>query len=209
MIVVNFSTKGYTRGQQRLSTSLGKWPQLMFREYSEIGSPTHAESPYEFKLWAIEKAFEKDDIILWADSSIWLVGDLSKIETIIKEQGFFGEEAGAWVGRWTNVHTRKYFNLTKEEAKQEPPGLLMFSAGLVGLNKNHSVTMEFFRQWKESAKAGCFRGDWADHRHDMTSASIIAQRLKLPYQRGGSHMAYIGDGYSKPENGVVMHLQGI
>lgn len=209
MIVVNFSSKEYKRGQERLLASLNGHKTLMLNSYEEIGSPSHKDSPYQFKIHAIEKAFELDDIILWADSSMWLVGDLSKIENVIKEHGFFGEEAGAWVGRWTNQKARKYFKLTDQEAKQEPPGLLMFSAGLLGLDKNNPAAMEFFRQWKESALAGCFRGDWIDHRHDMSCSSIIAQRMGLPYQRGGSHMAYLGDGYSKPEPGVCFYLQGM
>lgn len=209
MIVVNFSSKEYKRGQERLLASLNGHKTLMLNSYEEIGSPTHRDSPYQFKIHAIEKAFELDDLILWADSSMWLVGDLGKIENVIKEHGFFGEEAGAWVGRWTNQQARKYFNLTDQEAKQEPPGLLMFSAGLLGLDKNNPVAMEFFRQWKESALAGCFRGEWDSHRHDMSCGSIIAQRMGLPYQRGGSHMAYLGDGYSKPEPGVCFYLQGM
>jgi hypothetical protein len=117
-------------------------------------------------------------------------------------------EAGHWVGSWTNLHTRNYFKLTKEEAKV-PGGFFMFSAGLLGLDKNNSLAWEFFTQWKASALAGCFRGDWSDHRHDMTCGSIIAQRLGMKYQRGGSHMSYIGPGYTEPEKGTVFFLQGL
>jgi len=208
MIVVNFSTSQYARGQQRLSRSLGNIPKLMYTKYEEIGSPTHQESPYEFKVHAIEKAFEKDDIVLWVDASMYLVGDLTKIENLIKEDGYFMEEAGHWVGSWTNQFTRDYFKLTPEEAKV-PSGMFMFSAGLLGLNKNSEVAMEFFRQWKESALAGCFRGHWDNHRHDMSCGSIIAQRLGMKYQRGGKHMSYIGPGYSQPEPESVFYLQGI
>lgn len=208
MIVVNFSTPQYARGQQRLSKSLGDRPKLMFASYEAIGSPTHSESPYEFKIHAIEKAFEVDDIVLWADSSMYLSGDLTIIENLIKEDGYFMSEAGHWVGRWTNAHARQYFNLTEEEAKQ-PGGLFMFSAGLLGLNKNSAVAMMFFEEWKASAKAGCFQGDWSDHRHDMTCGSIIAQRLGMKYQRGGQHMSYIGPGYAQPEKDSVFHLQGV
>lgn len=80
MIVVNFSTAQYSRGQQRLARSLGDRPKLMFSSYEAIGSPTHSESPYEFKIHAIEKGFEQDDIVLWVDSSMYLVGDLTIIE---------------------------------------------------------------------------------------------------------------------------------
>jgi hypothetical protein len=208
MIIVNFSTREYKAGQQRLSASLGKWPYLMFSNYEEIGSPSHSESPYEFKIHAIEKAFEKDDIVLWCDSSLWLVGDLSKIENIIKQDGYFMEEAGHWVGSWTNQHTRKYFNLTDEEAKV-PGGFNMFSAGFLGLNLKSEIAMKFLYEWKQSALAGCFSGSWENHRHDMTCGSIIAQRLGMKYQRGGEHMAYIGPGYSAPNPGVVFKLQGL
>jgi len=206
MTIVNFATGHYLRGQQRLSQSLHAYNFLGFTDYRQIGSPPHAASPYQFKIHAIEKAFEKDDIVLWADASMWLVGDLSKIETLIKEDGYFMSEAGHWVGTWTNDFTKAYFNLTEEEAKV-PGGFFMFSAGLTGLNKQSPVAMEFFRQWKESALAGCFKGDWSNHRHDMTCGSIIAQRLGMKYQRGGQHMSYIGNGYSAPEAGTVFHLQ--
>lgn len=208
MIIVNFATGHYLHGQQRLANSLNGQKKLMLSNYLTIGSPTHSESPYQFKVHAIEKAFEFDDVVLWVDASMWRVGDIQEIERLILTDGYFMSEAGHWVGSWTNQFTRKYFGLTEEEAKV-PGGLFMFSAGLLGLSKQSPIAVEFFRQWKASALAGCFRGDWKDHRHDMSCASIIAQRLGMKYQRGGQHMSYIGAGYSPPEPGSVFHLQGI
>lgn len=208
MIVVNFSTKEYRRGQQRLSNSLNGYKQLMLNDYLSIRSPTHGDSPYEFKVWAIEAAWELDSIALWVDSSMWRVGDISKIEALIIKDGYFASEAGHWVGSWCNKHTRNYFKLTEDEAKV-PGGLFMFSAGLLGLDKNNPLAMEFFNRWKASALAGCFKGSHADHRHDQTSGSIIAQRLGMKFQRGGEHMSYIGGGYSQPEPGSIFYLQGI
>lgn len=208
MIIVNFSTPNYARGQQRLRQSLKGHKMLMFDNYTAINSPTHQDSPYQFKIHAIEAGFEFDDIVLWVDSSMFLVGDLSIIENIIKEDGYFMSEAGHWVGSWTNQFTRKYFNLTDEESRV-PGGQFMFSAGLLGLNRKSDIAMEFFRQWKSAALAGCFRGSWSDHRHDMTCGSIIAQRLGMRYQRGGQHMSYLGPGYSAPEKDSVFHLQGL
>jgi len=208
MTIVNFATKEFKLGQSRLMASLNGHNVLLFDDYRQIGSPAHSESPYQFKIHAIEKAFEQDDIVLWCDASMWRVGDLSKIETLIKNDGYFFEEAGHWVGTWTNEFTRDYFNLTEDEAKV-PGGFFMFSAGFTGLNKQSPVAMEFFRQWKASALAGCFRGHYHNHRHDMTCGSIIAQRLGMTYQRGGKHMAYIGSGYPNPEPGVVFFIQGL
>jgi hypothetical protein len=208
MIVVNFSTQHYLNGQKRLSKSINGHKQLMLNSYEAISSPTHSESPYEFKIHAIEKAFQFDDVVLYCDASMYAIGDLTKIENIIKEDGFFGQEAGHWVGDWTNDFTRDYFKLTEEEAKV-PGGMCMFSAGLLGLNIKNIKANDFFTQWKASAKAGCFKGDWKDHRHDMTCASIIAQRMGFKFQRGGSLMAYLGPGYSRPEPGVVVLCQGM
>lgn len=209
MIIVNFSTELYKPGQRRLSQSLNGHKKLMLDSYTAIGSPTHQESPYQFKIHAIEAALELDDIVLWCDSSLWRVGDISIIENIIKEDGYFLSEAGHYVGRWINDFQRKYFNLTEEETKQEPGGMIMFSAGFVGLDKKSPVAMEFLRQWKQAAIDGAFKGDWATTRHDQSVGSIIAQRLGMKYQRGGQHMAYIGPGYSQPEPEVIFFLQGI
>ncbi len=209
MIIVNFSTNVYLSGQTRLADSVKRYPVLMFSDYHAIGSPDHHSSPYQFKIHAIEKAFEKDDIVLWCDSSMKIVGDITKIENLIKDEGYFMEEAGHYAGRWTNANARNYFSMTEDEAKQEHGGITMFSAGLLGLNKNSKVAMEFFKQWKGSAIAGCFKGDWADHRHDMTCASIIATRLGMKYQTGGTYMAYVGQGYATPKDSVVIHCQGL
>lgn len=209
MIVVNFSTKQYAMGQQRLSKSLNGYKQLMLSDYTSIGSPSHQESPYEFKIWAIEAGFKYDDIVLWADSSLWRVGDISVIENIIKKDGYMLTESGHYVSQWVNQYQKNYFKLTEEELQQGPGGMLMFSAGFVGFDKNSPIAMEFLKQWKVAAKDGCFKGDWATTRHDQSIGSIIAQRLKMKYQRGGSLMSYIGSGYSAPEPGSIFYLQGI
>ena len=209
MTVVNFATNHFKVGQKRLSDSLNGHKQLMIDSYTAIHSPTHQQSPYEFKVHAIEKAFELDPVVLWADSSFWLVGDLSEIENIILEDGYFMTEAGHYVGRWVNEFQRKYFNLTTQELKQGPGGMIMFSAGLVGLHKDSPIAMEFLKQWKKAAVKGAFRGRWEDTRHDQTAGSIIAQRLGMKYQNGPRYMSYIGDGYEKPHPQATFYLQGI
>lgn len=203
MIVVNFSTQEYDRPRKRLENSLKGHKYLMFRNYEDIGSPTHQESPYEFKIWAIKKAFEFDPIVLWADSSVFRVGDLSIIENIIKTEGFFGEESGHYCYDWANDHCREYHKLQKDE------GLIMYSAGLTGVNRDNPLAMEFFDKWLASAKAGCFLGDYVNHRHDMVNASIIAQRLGLKFQKGGTYLSYLGPGYNTPSPTSIFHLQGM
>jgi len=207
MIIVNFSTKGYGMLQRRLRHSLAGHRSIMFSNYGQIDSPTQQESPYQFKIHSIERAFLQDDIVLWCDSSLFLVGNLHIIDNLIKQDGYFMEEAGHWVGSWTNEFTKDYFKMTEEELAV-PGGIFMFTAGCLGLNRQNPTAMEWFRQWKESALAGCFKGHWHDHRHDMTCGSIIAQRLGMKYQRGGKYLAYVGPDYPKPEPGVVFKLKG-
>lgn len=209
MIIVNFSTPNYALGQKRLAASLNGYKKLMLDNYTAIGSPTHLESPYEFKCHAIEKAFEFDDIVLWADSSLWRVGDLSVIENIIKQDGYMFTESGHYVSQWINDYQKNYFKLTEEELRQDSNGMIMFSAGFIGFDKKSPIAMEFLKQWKQAAKDGCFRGDWKTTRHDQSIGSIIAQRLKMKYQRGGMLMSYIGPGYSKPEPSSIFWLQGL
>lgn len=205
MIIVNFATDGYLAGQRRLLDSVkGHCKAVGFSNYGLIKSPKHKDSPYQFKIHAMEAVLRQDPIVLWCDASLYRVGDLSKIEDIIKRDGYFMEQAGHYVRDWCNEHTRKYFQLKPEEGH-----FTMFSAGLLGLDFRNPLAVDFFGRWKQSALLGCFKGDWNNHRHDMTCASIIAERLGMKYQRGGSHMAYIGTGYSEPEPGVVFHLQGL
>lgn len=209
MIICNFSTQEYERPRKRLEASLQGHKYVMFKNYVDIGSPTHQESPYEFKLHAIRAAAVFDPIVLWVDSSLWRVGDVSLIEETIKKEGFWGTEAGHYAGRWTNQHTRDYFRVTEEEMKQEPGGITMVSAGFLGLDLSSAVGNQFLVEWEESARAGCFRGSWDDHRHDQSCASIIASRMGLKYQRGGKYMSYIGPGYGTPESSSIFWLQGM
>lgn len=207
MIIVNFATHQYRNAQRRLMNSVqGKG--LFISDYPP-GWPTHQESPYEFKVHSMQQASELDPIVLWCDASLWRVGDLSIIENIIKQDGFYGTEAGHYAGRWTNEFTRNYFKVTDEEMHQGPGGITLFSAGLLGLDFSSEVGKQFFEEWKQSGLAGCFKGSWENHRHEMTCASIIATRMGLKYQRGGAHLSYIGPGYSAPEAGSIFYLQGI
>jgi len=178
---------------------------LMFSNYEVIGSPTHQESPYEFKIHAIEKALNLDHKVLWLDASIWRVGDLSKIERIIKEKGYFMEEAGHYCRDWCKPETKKWFKLTEEEESK----FIMFSAGCLGLDFDNPDVQLWFAAWRTAALQGHFRGDWSNHRHDMVCGSIIAQRMGFTYERGGSNLSYVGPGYGPPEPDSVFYLAGI
>jgi hypothetical protein len=194
-------------GSKRLKKSLAGKFRGDFHSWigeDKVGSPPHGENPYAFKVYSFEKVRGKYEQVLWLDSSIWLVKPIFPIFKIIGEKGYFMEEAGHWLGRWINEKTLKYYGITREEAMKIP----MFSAGVLGLDFTNKKAKEFYRLWKSDCEAGLFVGDHRNHRHDMTCASFRAYQLGMKFERGGTHLAYIGKAYGKPPESACLHLQG-
>lgn len=209
MIVTNFSTDKYRIGQERLRDSL-YWNKQMkmalYGTYKEIGSPTHQQSPYEFKIHSMKLAAKEDPIVLWADASIWLNGDIKPVIELIERDGYFMEQSGNMVRDWTNAHTMDYFLMSNETDFEMP------IAGCFGIDFNSQIGKEFMHQWELSAKNGCFKGQWDGddrHRHDMSCMGIISNMLDMKFQKGGTHIFYTGPGYAKaPEDGTFF-CQGL
>ncbi len=207
MIVTSFGDGKYRKGLQRLKESLeaNGVPHMLFTNFAQLAPcPTHRQSPYEFKIHAIKKAWQVDKHVLWCDASMFLVGDIKRIANLIEYEGYFMEEAGHYIKDWCNPLTQTYFNFDKQTPL---PQQRMFSAGLLGLNRDSLTAQMFMGQWQESADAGCFKGSWKDHRHDMTCGSIIANQLGMQYQTGGTHLRYCGGIYGVPKEGAVFHCQ--
>lgn len=208
--VVNLSTHQFWSGQQRLKTAMiSQTPDFIhFTSESQVGSPTHTDNPYAFKIYAIERARALGyDQILWVDSSVYPVKDITPVFDWLTEKGIFLEEAGHYAGQWANQNALNYFGVTKDEAMKMP----MFSAGYCGFDFRNPISQEFFAEWKEAMLNGIFKGLWEDSRHDMTAGSIIANKQGLLplYSKGGTFFAYIGEGFGTPKETVVCHLQGM
>lgn len=205
-MIVNYSTDGYLKGMERLKDSLNGYDVTCFTDETLDIIP-HSENPYAFKINAIEAAKKLDNIVLWLDASVYAVKDIAPVFKWLKKKGIFLEAAGHKVGNWCNGFTLDYFGITRHEAMQ----MRMFAAGYVGFDFTSSISIEFFEKWKQSMLAGCFKGSWEDHRHDMTAGSIIANQMGLVsrYSPVQHFFAYIGEGYTKPKSTAVFHLQGI
>jgi hypothetical protein len=208
-VIVNLSTNIYERGRKRLIASMeGKFDGsvITFTSESEVGAPFHGENPYAFKVYAIEKVRDMGYTqVLWLDASCYAVKNVSPIFDWIKENGIFMEAAGHWTGSWSNDSTLGYFGITREQAMQMP----MFSAGFLGFDFEQEVSKEFFQKWKNAMLSGCFKGEWSNHRHDMTCGSIIACQMGLDkiYSEGGNYLAYRGEGYAEPKESVLIYLE--
>lgn len=221
--VVNFASgRWYPKGQVRLGASLKKTgftgTFLPCQDPKLIFSPKHVEVPYAFKTYAIMDALRRGfRQVIYADSSIWAVKPWDPIWKIIDEQGYFLEEAGHVAGTWTKDSVLRRMGVTRDEAMKIP----MHSAGFTGLNFDKPIGVNFLMEWHRYAMDGdSFKGTWGNengqmskdkrcmgHRHDMSVASILRNKLGMKLSTCGTYLAYIGPGYNTPKPTVCAHLQ--
>lgn len=186
MVIINFASGNFIKGQQRLKKTLEehyKGDFMGFTNEVEIGAPPHQLNPYAFKLYAFDKALEAGHTkILLIDASVWAIRDPLPVFEHISEHGYIMQEAGHYCGNWANDNCLSYFNITRDEANK----MLMYgNAGFLGLDFSTEIAKTFFMRWKASMLAGIFKGSWDNHRHDMVCGSIIANQLNMEYQ--GAH----------------------
>jgi len=209
--IINVATPGrdnYLGGQQRLAESLHKWGYkrnaIFWKGEYPPDSPTHAEVPYGFKVYAFKEAQRRGyKKVIWLDASVWAVGPLGPVFALLEEKKWIMEYAGHKISQWINENALKYFNLTRAEGQV----MLMYgNGGFLGLNFDEPKCNEFLKQWEDACVGGAFNGSWSDHRHDMTCGSVIACRLGMTYQPAGKFLSF-GNVKKRPE--VVFCCQGM
>ena len=223
--LICFSTLDrYYKNTLRLIDKLGQNTNddfFIFNEYEQINSPTHSENPYAFKIYAIEKAKSMGyNIILWIDSSVYPIKDITPIYEIIEQEGYICQYAGHLAGTWTNDATLSYFGLTRDDAmKIEMYG----NCGFLGLNFQNETAIKFFELWKKSMLDGMFKGNWNNetnsesldsrckgHRHDMSCGSIIRHQLNMKLKGGEEYLQYVNSEDNLPLNDkIYFFAQGI
>lgn len=220
--IVNFSDLKYKIGQDRLYKSLKDFNYqgdiILFNSFEEIGCKPHTEVPYQFKVYAIEKVRQMGyDVVLWCDASLFAVKDVMPVIHYIIEKGYLMEYCGFSVGQWSTDICLREFNLTRDEAMDIP----LHSSGFTGLNFQHPISNEFMDSWFKSGQEEItFNGDWNNnnnqcsmdsrclgHRHDQTTASIIAHKVGM--ERTNPHfMQYKWEGVPLKEE-THFYCQGI
>ena len=149
--IIGFANEkgNYLIGLDRLAESAARFdnnPFIGFRSEASIGSPTHAENPYAFKIYAFRKALELGyRQILYLDSSVVFVNKINRLWSILEEDGYFIQEAGHYVGRWCNDRTLNYFNLSREEAMLMP---MYGNCGLIALDFDKHIATTFLNHGK-------------------------------------------------------------
>ena len=221
--IVNFAEGAwYPKGQARLKTSLEQvgfdGDFIGYKSHVQLECPPHSEVPYGFKPHALYKAMKMGyDLAIYADASIFARKDPAEIFNVVNSEGYFFEAAGHWTGTWCKDEALESLKVTRDEAMKIP----MLTAGFVGLNFHSMKALTFLDCWLYYARDGIsFPGPWwnknqeasADprvqgHRHDMTAASVLADRLAMKLHECGTYLAYVGKQYAKPKDSVIFLLQ--
>ena len=220
--IVNFSDFHFKKGQDRLAQSLRdvnyQGDFISFSEFSEVGSKHHLEVPYQFKVYAIEKARQMGyDVVLYCDASIFAIKDIMPVIHYIIEKGYLMEFCGFSAGQFSTDACLEQFFMSRDDAMDIP----LHSAGFTGLNFKNDIANLFFERWFKLAQEEItFKGDWNNnnlqcsidsrclgHRHDQTTASIIAHQLKMK-RINPTFMQYKYDGVELKEE-THFYCQGI
>jgi hypothetical protein len=185
-----------------------------------IGAPSHSDTPYAFKLYAIKKALDAGyQQILWLDSSCFAVAPLHPVFTDMAKNGIICQDAGHLLGTWTNDATLGYFGLTRDEAMKIS---MIGNAGFLGLDFSNPIAHVFLDRWWASIPY--FKGAWTNsdlsessdprcqgHRHDMSCSSAILHNMGLSKLRkpGDQWLQYAGPYDATLNNTILIKAQGI
>lgn len=202
----------YIPALNRLSASLeGKFDGDFFGFIGEesIGAPLHTDTPYGFKLYAIQSARELGyTSILWLDSSCYAIRDLSPVFESIERDGMIFQEAGHLLGTWSTDEQLAYFGMTRDEAMKVP---MIGNAGFLGFDFNNPIAVRFFELWNEAMEAGMFRGSWENSRHDMTCSSALVYLMGLWdfAKKGNEWLQYAAPNDTPNNDTVLIFAQGM
>jgi hypothetical protein len=191
---VTFSNGRYLGQEQKLRDTVKRHcPEadvFTFHDYAEIGSPSHQQSPYSFKVHAIEDVRNRGyKLIIWCDSIIRLRKSIDDLIPRIKQVGVYLQADGWRVGQWANDRALDYFGLTRDQAME----IEAIYACIMGFDFSNPIAVEFFNRWKKASNDGIFIGNWKNdlktesqdercrgHRHDQTCAEIVSYQLGIP-----------------------------
>lgn len=234
--IVNVATTPqYSRGQARLLDSIRKnSPGVGFdwRGWTDLPStscPPHDLVPYAFKAYALRIAANYGgETLLWCDSSIVCLRDLTPLFERIEREGY-------WIARngWTNYEwtaDSAYPDLFPDETldvsrvinKQIPHVV----ATAFGVSTRHPTGKAILDEYYRLANTKAFCGPWRNaewtgptslrrgicgpadvlgHRHDQTALSVIAWRLGCQLTNCPEIFAY----YDKANESTILAAKGI
>lgn len=191
---VTFSNGRYLGLERKLRKSIETHcPEadiFVFHDVADIGSPPHSQSPYSFKVYAVQRVRSLGyETIFWCDSVIRLCRSIETLLPKLRDVGVYIQRDGHKVGTWANDRALEYFGVTRDEAMEMDAAY----ACILAFDFRNPITNEFFARWKRASEDGIFRGAWTNnaktesqddrckgHRHDQTCVELIARALQIP-----------------------------
>lgn len=193
------SGRWYPLGQRRLVASLRthrlEADVLTWTDDLPPGSPTHAQTPYAFKVFAFEHARREGyDRAIWMDCSLVALRPPRRILAWLDEHGsFLSLQKSHMLGEWISDAALAATGMDRERAMT----LHAVDACLLGLDFRDQRSREFLTHWMRHAADGVsFPGPWTNergaaspdprvkgHRHDQAVAGVLAHRLGMPLFR--------------------------
>lgn len=216
--IVNFSNGYFKSGQERLRKALlennYQGDILLFTEYSEVGSKSHQEVPYQFKVYAINEAKKRGyEVVLYCDASLCPIKDVMPCFNLIKENGTLLEYCGYSLAQYCTDNALYEFGITRDEAMD----VQLHSAGFTGIDFTNEKANEFFEKWfKYAQEEVTFVGAWNNsnntcsldsvclgHRHDQSVASYLAHSMNLK-RFNPTFMQYAFEGVAIKEETIFL-----
>ena len=183
--VVSFAnTPFYQEKMKRLQASVEAQGVkfIGYTSFEEVGCKPHSEVPYQFKPYAIQKAINEGvTTLLWCDSPIVALKDLSPVFDYIEEHGYmFFNNYGHPLGNWTNDKALSWFSLDRNKAMH----IKQIMACCMGYStKARFSVREVFKRYREVSDE-LYPGSWDNHRHDQTVMSYLINAFNLEILEG-------------------------
>ncbi|MFA6043378.1 MAG: hypothetical protein WC718_00210 [Phycisphaerales bacterium] len=196
-VVVNVGNGSwYSQGSVRLRDSVyDKSPGVdVLQWFNELppGAPSHEESPYGFKVFAIHAAIAKGyRFILWLDSAAVVQRPLDPLFDIVRRVGWYFQHNGYVLGEWSSDAALEKLGVTREDAM----GMEDLVGGCFALDVKNPVAREFLDRITTLAMDGVtFKGPWTNtdgacssdprvrgHRHDQVAMSIVSRQMGMAW----------------------------
>lgn len=159
-----------------------------FNSTEILGCNPHKKIPYQFKPYAIKKASEHSDLVLWCDSVVYAKHNIQSIFDHISTHGYlFFDNIGFSLGDFTNDKTLDHFGISREEAWNIP----MIMACVMGFDFKNDIVKELFKEYLDLSET-LYKGEWDNrtlseskdarvrgHRHDQSVMSALIWKYGL------------------------------
>lgn len=157
--VLNVATDRYVGLQMRLVASLRsvdyRGGLLTWTDTLPPHSPSHAEAPYAFKLFAVREALRQGySTLLWLDSPCVAAGPLDPVFDRIEKEGHCFVAGEDRLGNWVSDECLEAFGLSRDAALT----LKLMNGTFIGLDLSHARTRRWLEDMERFCADGLFRG---------------------------------------------------